>query len=189
MIQVYEAAVVIRPRAQICLKAAAANIYSMLETPIQPDWVVITPDPLPVVQAMDWATTPACGAVVTFSGVVRDYSEDRFGVTAITYEAYEEVAVERLAAVAGEARERYEGIERLVVWHRTGRLELSELSVLVVVSSAHRDVAFAAGRFVIDTLKVSVPIWKREHWEAGDDWAESALPLRPVTATTKQRIN
>ena len=153
----------------------------MLEVPIRSDWVVVTPDPLSVELAMEWATTPACGAVVTFSGVVRDHSEDRFGVTAITYEAYEEVATERLAAVVGETRERYEGIERIAAWHRTGRLELSELSVLVVVSSAHRDVAFTAGRFVIDTLKVRVPIWKREHWESGDDWAESALPLRSNT--------
>ncbi len=159
----------------------------MLEAPARLDWVVVTPNPIPMSEAAAWVTTPASGAVVTFAGVVRDHSEGRPGVTAMTYEAYEEVAQDKLADVVREARERYEGIERLAVWHRTGRLELSEVSVVVAVSAAHRDEAFTAARFVIDTLKETVPIWKREHWEAGEDWAEATMPISAVPTANQGR--
>ena len=142
----------------------------------------ITDTPLPTEAAAAWATTPASGAVVTFAGVVRDHAEGRDGVRAMTYEAYEEPARRALEAVAAEARRRWPMIERVALLHRVGELELSETSVVVVVSSPHRSAAFDAARFAIDTLKETVPIWKQEHWAGGSDWAVEEHPIRPVRA-------
>ena len=144
------------------------------------DWLAVTPEPLPVEAATGWATTPASGAVVVFLGVVRDHSEGRDGVVGLTYEAYEEEALGRLAAVVAECRRRWPVVDRLALLHRVGDLALSEVSVVVVASSPHRSEAFEAARFCIDTLKETVPIWKREHWADGSDWAESATPVRSV---------
>jgi molybdopterin synthase catalytic subunit len=144
------------------------------------DWIAVDTDQLPVDAATAWATTPASGAVVVFLGVVRDHADGRDGVTGLTYEAYEEEAVGRLAAVAEEARQRWPVVERVALLHRVGHLELSEASVAVVVSSPHRAEAFEAARYCIDTLKETVPIWKREHWEGGSDWGTGARPVRAV---------
>jgi molybdopterin synthase catalytic subunit len=153
-------------------------------TPVLPpdagDWIAVTADALPVDVATAWATTASAGAVVVFLGVVRDSSEGRDGVTGITYEAYEEEAVRRLGDVAHEARRRWPQVERLALLHRVGELALSEASVAVIASSPHRPEAFDAARFCIDTLKETVPIWKREHWSAGSDWATTAQPVRSV---------
>ena len=151
----------------------------MLAPPAAPDWVAITDERLPV-DAAAWATTPGSGAVVTFSGVVRDQSDGRPGVTGITYEAYESEALRRLVDVAAETRRRWPVVERLALLHRTGDLELSDTSVVVVASAPHRSEAFEAARFAIDTLKETVPIWKREHWVGGSDWGECAHDVRPV---------
>jgi molybdopterin synthase catalytic subunit len=147
------------------------------------DWVAIVTEPLPVEAATLWATTPASGAVVTFLGVVRDHSEGREGVRGLTYEAYEEAALARLTAVVDEARARWPEVERFAVLHRLGDIALSEASVAVVASSPHRAEAFEAARFCIDTLKETVPIWKREHWEGGSDWATCSHHVRPVSDT------
>ncbi|HEX5586049.1 MAG TPA: molybdenum cofactor biosynthesis protein MoaE [Acidimicrobiia bacterium] len=144
------------------------------------DWIAITPEPLPVDAATSWATTPSSGAVVVFLGVVRDHSEGRDGVRGLTYEAYEAEAVGRLTAVAADTRRRWPVVERLALLHRVGDLALSEVSVAVVASSPHRPEAFEAARFCIDTLKETVPIWKREHWEGGSDWGQCAHDIRPV---------
>lgn len=132
-------------------------------------WVALTDDPLPVGATVDWAVQPDCGAVVLFSGTVRDHAEGRSGVTRLVYEAYAEQVEPRLTAIAEEARGRWP-VGRLALLHRTGELRLGESSVVVVVSSAHRGEAFDAARFCIDTLKATVPIWKRETWAGGEDW-------------------
>lgn len=130
---------------------------------------------------MSWATIPSAGAVVCFAGVVRDHADGRAGVRAMTYEAYEEPAVRAMQAIAAEIRRRWLDVGRVALWHRVGELGLCESSVVVVVSSPHRDVAFEAARYAIDTLKQSVPIWKQEHWSGGSDWAVEQHPIRPVT--------
>jgi molybdopterin synthase catalytic subunit len=150
--------------------------------PAGSDWIAVTSDVLPVDAATAWATTPSSGAVVVFLGVVRDHSEGRAGVRGLTYEAYEDEANRRLAAVAVEARRAWPAVERLALLHRVGDLELSETSVVVVASSPHRPEAFEAARFCIDTLKETVPIWKREHWDGGSDWGQCAHDIRPVDA-------
>jgi molybdopterin synthase catalytic subunit len=143
-------------------------------------WIGLTREALPVAEAADWATTPGSGAVVTFLGVVRDHADGRDGVTGLSYEAYEEEAAARLAAVAAGARGEWPEVERIALVHRLGDLQLSEASVLVVVSAPHRGVAFDAARFCIDTLKETVPIWKREHWTGGSAWSDAALPVTSV---------
>ena len=144
------------------------------------DWIAVTDDVLPTDGALAWATTPAAGAVVTFLGVVRDHAEGRDGVRAMTYEAYEEPARRAMAEVVDAARTRWADVERVALLHRVGELQLSEPSVLVVVSAPHRDAAFEAARFCIDTLKQTVPIWKQEHWSNGSDWAVEQHPIRRV---------
>jgi molybdopterin synthase catalytic subunit len=145
------------------------------------DWIALTAEPLPIALAMEWATTPGAGAIVTFAGVVRDHAEGRDGVRGMMYEAYEEPATRAMSEIGDEVRRRWPDVERIVVLHRVGELELSEASVLVVVASPHRGAAFEAASFAIDTLKQSVPIWKQEHWSGGSDWAVEQHPIRPVT--------
>ncbi len=145
------------------------------------DWFVVSDDVLPVAVAYQWAVLPSCGAVVLFSGTVRDHAEGRHGVTHLTYEAYTEQVVPRFAEIAAELRRRWPSVGRVAILHRTGRLLLGESSVLVVVSAAHRGEAFDAARYGIDTLKVAAPIWKRESWEDGEDWGTGAHEITPVT--------
>ena len=127
--------------------------------------------------ALDWAVLPGCGAVVSCVGTVRDHAEGRPGVTGIDYEAYAEQVEPRLRAIATAARGRWEELGRAVLLHRVGPLRVMEASVLVVASAPHRTEAFAAARFCIDTLKATVPIWKRETWSGGVDWGSDACDV------------
>lgn len=160
---------------------------NLVQPPEQGDtWVGLTGSPLPAEVASRWATRPSCGAVVMFSGTARDHSTGREGVVALEYEAYDEEAVRRLHAVADETRRRWPEVGRLVLLHRTGRVALGEAAVVVVASSPHRVEAFEAARFAIDTLKETVPIWKREHWDGGADWALEANDVVGVGADTQR---
>ncbi len=141
------------------------------------DWVGISSSPLPVAEAMQWAVVPQCGGVVTFVGTVRDHAEGREGVKALEYDAYEGPAVQRLQALAAEARQQWAGIGRVAMLHRVGRLELEDAAVVVVVSAPHRAEAFEAAKWCIDTLKAAAPIWKKEEWAGGTDWGTDAQPL------------
>ena len=144
------------------------------------DWLGLTAEPLPVDTAASWAVRPECGAVVSFVGTVRDHAEGRAGVTSLTYEAYATQVEPRLAAIASEARVRFDEVGRIALLHRTGLLELTEPSVVVVVSAGHRGPAFSAARYCIDTLKATVPIWKKESWAGGDDWGTGAHDVEAV---------
>jgi molybdopterin synthase catalytic subunit len=141
-----------------------------LTPPKSGDWVGVSTGPLPVEAAWRWAILPGCGGIVTFCGTVRDHSEDRPGVTWLEYEAYVEQVAPRLTRVAAAARDRWAEIGRLVLLHRVGRLEVGEVSVVVVASTPHRAEAFEAAHFCLDTLKHTVPIWKRETWSGGTNW-------------------
>jgi molybdopterin synthase catalytic subunit len=140
-----------------------------VQPPAGDTWIALTDAALPIGAAADWAVRPGCGAVVLFNGTVRDHAEDRPGVTRLVYEAYTEQVEPRLAAIAEEARGRWP-VARLALLHRVGELVVGESSVVVVVSTPHRPEAFDAARFCIDTLKATVPIWKRETWAGGEDW-------------------
>ena len=144
------------------------------------DWLGLTPEPLPVDAALAWAELPSCGGAVLFVGTVRDHADGRTDVTALEYEAFDEEVVPRLAAIAAEARARWPVLGRLVLLHRVGRLAVGDTSVVVVASAPHRPEAFAAARYCIDTLKETVPIWKRETWAGGDDWGTGAHQIRDL---------
>ena len=152
------------------------------------DWLALSSEPLPAAEAAAWAVQPSCGAVVTFTGTVRDHAEGRDGVTGLTYEAYEEHAAGRLRAVAAEVRERHPGVGRLAILHRVGRLEVTEAAVVVAASATHRDEAFGAARLAIDATKASVPIWKRETWGSGTaGWGTGAADLVTPAAVSPVR--
>jgi len=141
------------------------------------NWVLVTPDQLSLESLATWATRLNCGAVVTFSGVVRDHSRSRENVIALEYETSIEMAEKRIHEVVDEARVRWPSLEAVAIHHRVGRVELSDATVIVAVSSPHRDDAFDAARYCIDTLKVSVPMWKRELWEGGSAWSDESSPI------------
>ena len=154
-----------------------------MEAPNESDeWFGLTEQPLPIGHAYEWAVRPDCGAVVLFSGTIRDHAEGRAGVEHLTYEAYEEHAVPRFAAIGDEIRRRWPTVGRLGLLHRTGRMEIGDSSVIAVVSSPHRPEAFEAARYAIDALKESVPIWKYEVWADGEDWGTGANDVRGAAA-------
>ena len=113
---------------------------------------------------------PSAGGIVIFEGVVRDHARGK-QVRYLEYEAYEEMARQRIQEIIAEAEQRW-GVERVAVAHRFGRLEIGEASVIIVVASPHRAEAFDACRYIIDTLKASVPIWKKEVATNGEEWVE-----------------
>jgi len=151
-----------------------------LVPPTTDDWVGLTAEVLPVGRAVAWAERPDCGAVVLFTGTVRDHAEGRPGVSSLEYEAYEEEVVPRLSAIVEQARDRWPTLGRIALLHRVGMLGVGDTAVLVVVSAPHRGEAFEAARFGIDTLKETVPIWKKETWEGGTDWAACNHPVDEV---------
>ncbi len=112
---------------------------------------------------------PEDGAVAVFEGIVRNHSRGRRTLY-LDYEAYEEMALRQMESLAEQALSKFE-VRAAALVHRLGRLEIGETSVLVVVASAHRAAAFDACRWLIDTLKRTVPIWKKEHFEDGAVWA------------------
>ncbi len=150
------------------------------------NWLELTPDPLPAERALAWVERPSCGAVACFVGTVRDNAEGRTGVKAIEYEAYTLQVLPRFETIAAAARERWPDLGRVVVWHRVGHLQLGEASVVVAVSTPHRAEAFEACRYLIDTLKSTTPIWKRETWEGGTDWSPAARPVQPTPEVSQR---
>jgi molybdopterin synthase catalytic subunit len=140
----------------------------------------ITPEPIIMEPLIAHVERPEAGAVVTFAGNVRNHSRGR-RVQYLEYDAYVPMAERKLCEIAAEAERRWNC--RIAVRHRIGRLEIGEPSVLIAVSSAHRATAFDACRYVIDTLKVVVPIWKKEVWEGGEVWIEGEGEAPPGTRT------
>ncbi len=141
------------------------------------DWVEITRETLPLGQVASWAVVPRCGGLVIFAGTVRDHSEGRPGVVCLEYEAYESAALQRMRIIAAELRQSWPGTGRVALLHRTGPLAPTDVSVLVAVSAPHRAEAFEGARFAIDAVKSRVPVWKRESWAGGTDWAREACGL------------
>jgi MoaE-MoaD fusion protein len=133
------------------------------------EFTALTREPFDSQALIAAAKRPENGAVVVFDGIVRDNSRGRRTLH-LDYEAYEEMAAKQLRALAAEARSRF-GVRHVTIVHRLGRLQLGETSVLIVVASAHRAQAFDACRWAIDTLKRTVPIWKKETFADGAVWA------------------
>ncbi len=143
-------------------------------------WLEITATRLDVGAVYDWSVTDTCGAVVLFSGTVRNHSEGRTGVHTLSYEAFEEEVIPKCRDIVSEMKNQWSDLGRIALIHRVGDLKLGESSVLVVVSAPHRPEAFEAARFGIDALKSTVPIWKREAWATGSDGALGAQHVTTV---------
>ena len=110
------------------------------------------------------------GAVVTFCGVVRDHSGETT-TDFLVYDAYKKMAEKKMSEIGDQAKEKW-NIEDVAILHRIGRLEIGEISVLIAVASPHRAEAFDACRYIIDKLKETVPIWKKEVGQNGEAWVE-----------------
>jgi MoaE-MoaD fusion protein len=130
---------------------------------------VLTREPIDSAKLVEQAKAAEDGAVVVFDGIVRNNSRGRRTLY-LEYEAYEEMALKQMRELAAQARERF-AIRHVTIVHRLGRIEIGETSVLIVVSAAHRAAAFEANRWLIDTLKQTVPIWKKEFFADGAVWA------------------
>lgn len=154
----------------------------------------LTDESLPIGEVYAWCVVPRCGAVVLFSGTVRDHAVDegavdegavmRDDVQFLEYEAYTEHAVASFRKIVDELRVRWPHTGRVALLHRVGRLELGESAVVAAVSAPHRPEAFEAARYAIDALKASAPIWKRETWssDATSAWGTGAhAPVDPAT--------
>ncbi len=135
----------------------------------EPVFIALIREPIDAAKLMAAARCGEDGAVVVFDGVVRDNTRDR-ATLYLDYEAYEEMAERQMREMAAEAIGRF-NVRQVTLAHRLGRLQIGETSVLIVVSSAHRAAAFEACRWLIDTLKQTVPIWKRETFADGVVWA------------------
>jgi molybdopterin synthase catalytic subunit len=134
--------------------------------------VAVLSDPLDLVRVADAVAEGGDGAVVLFTGIVRNHNAGR-RVLYLEYEAYEPLAVRVFARIADEARQRWPGC-RLAIHHRVGRLGVGEASVVIAAASAHRADAFAASRYAIERVKQIAPVWKHEFFEGGDVWIEGA---------------
>jgi molybdopterin synthase catalytic subunit len=144
------------------------------------DWVCVSSSPLSPDKLTTWALRPHCGAVVTFCGTVRNSSTTGNDITSLAYETSVELAEKRIQEIINEARVRWPELGAVAVHHRVGTVELEESAVVVAVSSPHRLEAFDAAKFCIDTLKSTVPMWKREVWEDGSAWSEESRAIVSV---------
>jgi molybdopterin synthase catalytic subunit len=125
--------------------------------------------PLSADAVADVVGDPGAGGIAIFSGVVRDETGGR-AVKFLEYEAHAPMAETKMTEIGAAIRRQWPGIRRVAILHRIGRLEIGESSVMIAVSAAHRGEAFAACQYAIDTLKRTVPVWKKEHFEDGEVW-------------------
>jgi molybdopterin synthase catalytic subunit len=138
--------------------------------------IQITTEPIDTELLLRAVTSPAAGAIVLFLGTTRQYTAGR-QTESLDYECYNEMAQAKLAELEAEASRRWP-ICKCAIVHRTGHLEITEASVAVAVSTPHRQAAFEAGQWLIDSLKQVVPIWKKENWvEGGSQWVHPGLDV------------
>jgi molybdopterin synthase catalytic subunit len=141
------------------------SVVSPTQQPTK-DSFSITFAPLSLTEVYALADDPANGAVVVMSGTVRNQTDGQ-SVVALEYQAYEPMALRVFEAIASDIRKQSPDVNRIAIHHRTGRLQIGEISVVVAVGCPHRSEAFAACKYAIDTLKHNAPIWKKEHWADG----------------------
>lgn len=128
----------------------------------------ISDQPLHIQSCIDWVMSPQSGGIDVFIGTVRDATKGK-KVIRLEFEAYEPMALKEMRKIAEQAFEKWP-VQKLLIHHRTGILQVGEVPVIIAVSCAHRDAAFEACRYLIDTLKQTVPIWKKEIFEDGEVW-------------------
>ena len=152
--------------------ATIEDIFQLVREPIRPQ------------ELANSLKAPGDGALVVFDGFVRDNFRGKKTLY-LEYEAYETMALGKIREIGAEMREKF-SVHRIAIVHRLGRLEIGETSVWIGVSSAHRAAAFDACRFAIDTLKRTVPIWKKEYFVGGAVWAEGEKPPQEAFPRTDE---
>jgi len=169
-------------RGRSCLPSAGKRRLARfsMSKPLQPDLLALVRDPIDQAALIGHVRAAEDGAVVTFDGCVRNHSHGRRTLY-LDYEAYESMALGKMKEIAAQIHEKF-AIHRVAIVHRLGRLEIGETSVFIAVSAPHRGAAFDACRFAIDTLKRTVPIWKKEYFADGAVWADGELPPTPPSA-------
>ena len=137
----------------------------------------VTDRPLNLQELVDFVTDPEAGAIATFIGTTRNNNEGR-RVVALDYDAYAEMAEKELRRIGDDANKKWQ-LCRMAIVHRIGPVQITQASVMIAVSSAHREAGFAACRFAIEEIKKTVPIWKKELYEGGELWigTQSGQPL------------
>ncbi len=146
-----------------------SGVISTFTSPAKPhpeDSFAISFAPLSLTEIYELANDPSNGAVVVMSGTVRNQTDGQ-PVVCLEYQAYEPMARQVFHQIAANIRQKWSDVNRVVIHHRIGRLQIGEISVLVAVGCPHRSEAFDACRYAIDTLKHNAPIWKKEHFHDG----------------------
>ncbi|MBV7505132.1 molybdenum cofactor biosynthesis protein MoaE [Bacillus sp. sid0103] len=128
----------------------------------------ISKEPIDIQTVIDKVVKRNAGAITTFIGTVRELTKGKKTLYLI-YEAYEAMAVKKLAQIGQEIEQRWEG-SCVAITHRVGRLDITDVAVVIAVSTPHRADAYDANRYAIERIKEIVPIWKKEHWEEGEAW-------------------
>jgi MoaE-MoaD fusion protein len=161
-----------------------AEAKSMATLPSGEDIILLVHVAIDTNTLVEHVRTGGDGAIVTFDGCVRNQSHGRRTLY-LEYEAYESMALAKIGQIAGEVHTKFQ-IDRIAIAHRLGRLQIGETSVFIAISAPHRAAAFEACRFAIDTLKRTVPIWKKEYFEGGAVWADGELPPVPQDTQTRK---
>lgn len=133
--------------------------------------IFITEEKLDAKSCTDAVTYPGAGGIVVFVGTVRDQTKGKT-VRHLEFEAYEQMALKEMQKIADHATEKW-SLHKMVIHHRTGLVKIEEEAVVIACSSAHRKEAFEACQYAIDTLKETVPIWKKEVFEDGEVWVSA----------------
>lgn len=130
--------------------------------------IQISEEALDISACINWVMSPECGGIDVFIGTVRNATKGK-EVIRLEFEAYKQMALNEMQKIAEQALEKWP-VQKILIHHRTGVLQVGEVPVVIAVAAAHRAAAFDACRYTIDTLKETVPIWKREVFEDGDVW-------------------
>lgn len=133
----------------------------------------VAKEPINIQSVIDKVVQREAGAITTFIGTVRELTDGKKTLF-LVYEAYEAMAVKKLAQIGAEIEQRWQGA-RVAITHRVGRLDITDVAVVIAVSTPHRADAYEANRYAIERIKEIVPIWKKEHWENGEEWVGNQL--------------
>lgn len=134
-------------------------------------FIKITSDQLDLNTCYNFVTDASCGGIATFVGTVRDNTKDK-KVLQLNFSAYEPMALKEMQKIANLALEKFD-IKKIAIHHAIGKLQIGDIPVIITVSSKHRKNAFLACEFAIDTLKETVPIWKKEYFTDGEVWVNA----------------
>ncbi|MED1469125.1 molybdenum cofactor biosynthesis protein MoaE [Bacillus salipaludis] len=133
----------------------------------------ISKEPIQIQAVIDKVIQREAGAITTFIGTVRELTKGKKTLFLI-YEAYEAMALKKLEQIGQEIEQRWEG-SKVAITHRIGKLDITDVAVVIAVSTPHRADAYEANRYAIERIKEIVPIWKKEHWEDGEEWMGNQL--------------